>query len=83
VTPKKRRKSFIDEEVRPIQIARELDVSPTLVYRVIDDLATSDRVQRAIAKAIKKPVEEVFPTKYPTRRPGPRRVEPMTQCAAS
>lgn len=47
--------------IKPIQIARELKITPTTVSAVIARRSTSRRVFEAIAKAIGKPVDEVFP----------------------
>lgn len=44
-------------------IARELDVCPSAVSRVIDG-ATSDRIRRTIAKYMKKDVRIVWPSVY-------------------
>lgn len=62
--PLERRIELMRAGVRPVDIARKAKVSPTSVYRVLDNLSTSDRVQRLIAKAIGKPVAEVFPERY-------------------
>ncbi|WP_316347662.1 hypothetical protein [Desulfuromonas acetoxidans] len=82
MTPTERRIELLKAKTRPAQIARALHISPTGVYRVIDDQVTSDRIQRAIAEAINMPVEKVFPDKYPAHGPGPR-VEPLPHRAAS
>ncbi|WP_321532971.1 helix-turn-helix domain-containing protein [uncultured Desulfuromonas sp.] len=64
------------------EVARTCEVSAAHVHRVILGKSTSDRVQRAIATAIKLDVSEVFPTRYPAYGRGPR-VESIKHCAAS
>jgi len=64
VEPLERRIELMRAGVRPIDIARKAKVSPTMVYRVLDDLSVSDHIQRLIAKAIGKPAAEVFPERY-------------------
>lgn len=65
--PLDRRIALMRAGFRPIDLARKAKVSPSVIYRVLDDHGTSDRVQRLIAKAIDKPVEEVFPQRYPQK----------------
>lgn len=62
--PLERRIELIRAGVRPTDIARKAGVTSSSVYRVLDNLSTSDRLQRLIAKAIGKPVREVFPERY-------------------
>lgn len=50
--------------VKSVDIAKTAKVSPSVISRVLDGHATSDRVQRLIAKAIGKKVEVVFPERY-------------------
>ena len=51
------------------EIAQELNVDRSLVTRVIQGNATSDRVQRAIARRLHRPVSKVFPgSRRPRRR---------------
>ncbi|MFH2012573.1 MAG: XRE family transcriptional regulator [Pseudomonadota bacterium] len=52
---------MIKNDVRPVDIARDLEVTPVAVYRVRDQQSTSRRIQKAIAERINKPIEKVFP----------------------
>ena len=73
--PLDRRIALMRTGVRPIDIARQVGVNPTAVYRVLDDLSVSDRIQKKIAKAIDTPVEEVFPQRYKQKKVGnPQRI---------
>lgn len=56
--------------VSQADIARECNVTASHVRRVITGQSVSDRVQKAIAKAIRRKVTEVFPSRYPAGRPG-------------
>lgn len=62
-------------------IARELDVDPSAVSRVIDG-ATSDRVRRAIARHAGLDIRRVWPSVYlygtGTKRPGRPRAESVS-----
>ena len=62
--PLDRRIELMRAGVRPADIARKANVSHTAVCRVLEDLGTSDRLQKLIAKAIGQPVENVFPERY-------------------
>jgi len=53
-------------------IARSAGCSRELVCRVIDNKVVSDRVRRAIAKAIDVPVEMIWRSYYLTNKPGQR-----------
>ena len=51
-------------DVKQAEIAQFCKVSRTSITRVINGYSSSDRIQRAIAKAINRPVEDVFPERY-------------------
>jgi len=55
---------LIRAEVSQSDIARRLEVHPSLVCRVIDGLIVSDRVRRAIAEAIQTDVKAMWPSTY-------------------
>jgi len=48
-------------------IARELDVKPPTVSQVIHRVRVTERIRKAIAKAIELPVEKVFPENQETK----------------
>lgn len=62
-------------QIKQADLARACKVSPAAIGRVIDGLATSDRIQRKIAKAIGKHVEEVFPERYTGKSRADRALE--------
>lgn len=49
------------------QIANELDVSHSVITRVLQGRARSRRVEQAVADALNEPVEKVFPDRYPRK----------------
>ncbi|MBI4620610.1 MAG: XRE family transcriptional regulator [Desulfobacterales bacterium] len=63
MTPKQLKIEMIKNDVRPVDIARDLNVTPVAVYRVRDRQSKSKRIQRAIAERINRPVEKAFPPK--------------------
>lgn len=68
------RAALIRNRITQRSIARDLDVSPSLVHRVIDGLNVSDRVRRAVAKAARIDIERIWPCYLPgfggPREPG-------------
>jgi len=61
MTPEERKAALVLRRVKLVTIARELDVTPTLVSQVVRGKSISARVMERVAVAIHKPVEEVFP----------------------
>ena len=64
-------------EIRQADIARACQVSTAAIARVINGQATSDRIQRMIAKALGQRVEAVFPERYPGKRRADRVLEQL------
>ncbi|WP_017325672.1 helix-turn-helix domain-containing protein [Synechococcus sp. PCC 7336] len=46
------------------EIAREFDVTPTTVSKIVKGSCRSRRIEAAIAEKLQVPIEEVFPEKY-------------------
>jgi transcriptional regulator with XRE-family HTH domain len=68
MTPKEIKRALDDVDISQAGLARDLDVSRSMVAMVIHNKAASHRVRCHIAKAIGLPVEEVFKVKRnPTR----------------
>lgn len=63
-SPDEIRVELIRNKVRQADIAKELDVHPATVSRVIDGLTASDRIRRAIAKKIGIDVKFLWPSTY-------------------
>lgn len=61
MTPEERKAALVLRRVKMNALARELGVSATMVYLVVQGKCVSARVMARIAKAINRPVEEVFP----------------------
>ncbi|MCF6267760.1 MAG: helix-turn-helix domain-containing protein [Desulfuromusa sp.] len=64
MTPIEIKIEFMKHAVSQAGIARQCNVTQGHVHRVISGKSTSNRVQRAIAKAINKPVDQVFADRY-------------------
>jgi len=62
--PKEIKKALIDAEVTQSDLARELNVSPNMIYLVIKGKGTSDRVRRHIARRIGIDVKRIWPSTY-------------------
>ncbi len=60
--------------VQQIDIARKLGIHKSVVTNVMKERIQSDRVQKAIARAVKRPVRELFPNKTKRGRKHRRRV---------
>lgn len=65
--------ALMKEGIRPTDIAGFLDVSTSAVLHVINRKSVSDRIQRAVSKAIRRPVDQVFPERD-MGRPRPDRI---------
>lgn len=61
MSPREIRAELMLRGIKQQEIADSLGVSASHVSHVIDGKRTSERVQRAIAKAIGRPVHQVFP----------------------
>lgn len=61
MSPREIRAELVLRGIKQREIADALGVSETVVSLVIDRKRRSQRVQRAIARAIGRPVHEVFP----------------------
>ncbi|OUN00482.1 MAG: hypothetical protein BAA04_08260 [Firmicutes bacterium ZCTH02-B6] len=61
MTPREIRAALILRGVKQRDVAQELGVSEAIVSQVISRKRTSERIERAIARAIGRPVHEVFP----------------------
>lgn len=59
--------ALMKEGIRPTDIAGFLGVSTSAVLHTINRKSVSDRIQRAVSKAIRKPVDQVFPDRYLSR----------------
>lgn len=68
ITPKKIRELIENAGFNQASIARDLEVSESLVSRVIDGTNVSNRVRDHIAICINKPVDTIW--KPSNRRPG-------------
>lgn len=67
MTPKQIKQALDDVDISQAGLARDLDVSRSLIYQVIHNTATSHRVRCHIAKAINRPVDELWEIKNPAR----------------
>ena len=63
-SPTEIRVELMRNNVRQIDIAKELEVDASVVSRVIDGKITSDRIRRAIAKKIGVDVRFLWPSTY-------------------
>ncbi|SDU27409.1 helix-turn-helix domain-containing protein [Desulfobacula phenolica] len=63
MTPKQIKRALDDVDISQAGLARDLDVSRSMVAMVIHNKATSHRVRCHIAKAINRPVNEVWEIK--------------------
>lgn len=73
MNPSEIRARMVIHGVPQARIAETCGVSRTMITKVIDGKSVSDRVQKAIAAAIKMDVSKIWPTKYADgepRRPG-------------
>jgi len=50
-----------ESKIKPVQIARQLGVSPSAVHLVMAGKSTSARIQNLISESINKPVSEIWP----------------------
>ena len=64
MSPTEIRIKMIQHGVTQAGIARSIGVSPSMVNRVIDGLAISDRVRRGVAEAIQTDVKRIWPSTY-------------------
>lgn len=64
MTPEQIRTALKDNGSSQAELAAELEVAQSSIFRVIGRLNVSDRIMRAIAKRIGKPVQKVFPEYY-------------------
>lgn len=61
MTPNQIRAEMMLKNIRPVDIARRLNVTRSAVTNVIKGVKTSQRIRKAIAEAIGKDVEAVWP----------------------
>lgn len=61
MTPNQIRAEMMLKNIRPVDIARRLNVTRSAVTNVIKGVKTSQRIREAIAEAIGKDVEAVWP----------------------
>jgi len=61
MTPTERKVLLLRAGIKQAEIARELGVTQSTVYKIIHDLKASRRVREAIARAVDKPVKELWP----------------------
>ena len=61
MTPREIRAELILRGINQRQIAAQLGVSESIISHVISGRRRSDRIRRAIARALGKPVHRVFP----------------------
>lgn len=62
--PDEIRIKLIRAGVRQSALARKLEVSQSMINRVIEGLVVSDRVRRGIAEAINMDVKTIWPSTY-------------------
>ncbi|MBU2487931.1 MAG: hypothetical protein KKA60_00925 [Proteobacteria bacterium] len=75
LAPRKIRTALVKNSMTQVGIARRLTVSPSMVQKVIDGLAVSHRVRRAVSEATGIPLARLWPSSYavPGGRRGPGR----------
>lgn len=61
MTPNQIRAEMMLKNIRPVDIARRLNVTRSAVTNVIKGVKTSQRIREAIAEAIGKDVEALWP----------------------
>ncbi len=64
MNPRQIRAALMLHNVRQKQIAANLGVSEAAVSLVIDGKSRSERIRKAVAKAIEQPVHKVFPSEW-------------------
>ena len=62
--PKEIRVALLRAGITQAGLARDLDIRPQIVNRVIDGIITSDRVRKHIAKAIDVDIKRIWPSTY-------------------
>ena len=70
MTPKQIKQALDSVDISQAGLARDLNVSRSLIYQVIHNNATSHRVRCHIAKAVGRPVGELWEIKENPTRPG-------------
>lgn len=61
MTPNQIRAEMMLKNIRPVDIARRLNVTRSAVTNVIKGVKTSQRIRTAIAEAIGKDVDAIWP----------------------
>lgn len=62
--PNEIRIAFLRAGITQSEIARELDVSGTLIWRIIEGVSRSDRVQQAISRRLGIDKDKIWPSIY-------------------
>jgi len=70
MTPEQIIKALNDIEISQAGLARDLNVSRTLIHLVIYDKASSSRVRAHIAKALNRPVDKIWTIRKNPPTPG-------------
>lgn len=65
--------------ITPSGIARDLELSTSQVFRVVNGLTASDRVRRHIALCINVPVEEIWPATYLVKDDPTKKGRPLSR----
>ncbi len=84
MTPKEIRIEMVKKGVSQSALARQENVRPVSIYRTIEGTLVSDRLRKALAKAIEKDIRLIWPDPYfygDPRKPG-RRLGQL-RCAAA
>ncbi len=71
MSPEEIRIAMIRAKVTQVEIARELNITKTTVFLVIENMAVSDRIRRKIAEKCGLDVARIWPDPYLTS--GPRK----------
>ena len=61
-TSKKIRIEMIKADVKIVEIASHLGITPSAVHQVVSGNRSTLRIREAIAKAVGKPVDELWPS---------------------
>ena len=61
LSPRERKAELVRRGIKLVTIAKREGVAPSSVSLVLTDVRRSEKIEKAIARAIGKPVDEVFP----------------------
>ena len=78
-TPKQIRLEMLRKDVSASGLSRQLEVTQSTLYKVIEGLSVSDRIRRAIAEAVGRDVREIWPSAYMSPGGPPRRGRPKAK----